>query len=159
MTTKRSPKSKSRPHFQKARTRPLPDHYSAVQLPRADEEHPVDVLINDLPEIASRQRKLLQMARKVQSQLRDQLLFIRYVDCKSEYTTLREQLYFNAGFERGLLAGRAESRAANAAARALAHQIELLVATHDMPLPDAAAALLGVARAMVLGLQQRRKHP
>jgi hypothetical protein len=159
MTTKRSPKTQSLSRFQKVRTRSLPDHYSAVQLPHADKEHPVDVLIDNLPEIASRQRKLLQMARKVQSQLRDQLLFIRYVDCKTEHTALREQLYFNAGFERGLLAGRAESRAASADARALAHQIELLVATHDMPLPDAAAALLGVARAMVLGLQQQRKHP
>jgi hypothetical protein len=139
------------------RRKPFLDHYSATQPPRASEEHPIDVLIGELPEIASRRRKLSRMEKKVQSQVHDHVFFVRYVDCKTEYTTLREQLYFNAGFERGLLAGRAESRAANAAARALAHQIELLVATHDMPLPDAAAALLGVARAMVLGLQQRRK--
>jgi hypothetical protein len=135
------------------------DHYSAAQPPVANEEHPVDLLIGNLPEIASSRRRLAQMTKKVQSQVRDQLLFVRYVDYKTEYTTRREQLYFNAGFERGLLAGRAESHAASAAARAFTHQIDLLVATHDLPCLDAAAALLGVARALVMGLQHQRRRP
>jgi len=141
------------------RTHPFPDHYSAAQPPVANEEHPIDLLIGKLPEIASSRRRLAQMTKKVQSQVRDQILFIRYVDHKTEYTTRREQLYFNVGFERGLLAGRAESHAASAAARAFAHQIELLAATQDLPRPDAAAALLGVARAMVIGLQHQRRRP
>jgi hypothetical protein len=159
MTTKRSPKSKARPPSPKVHsTRPFPDHYSAAQPPRAGEEHPIDVLIGELPEIASRRRKLSQMANNVRSQVHDETAFVRYVDCVSEYTARREQLYFDVGFERGLLAGRAETRAASAAARALVHQIGLLVATSNTPLPDVAAALLEVARAVVLGLLQQRRH-
>jgi hypothetical protein len=158
MTTKHSAKTLNR--LPKARrTPPFPDHYSAAQPPVANEEHPVDLLIGNLPEIASSRRRLAQMTKKVQRQVPDQLLFVRYVDYKTEYTTRREQLYFDAGFERGLLAGRAESHAASAAARGLAHQIELLLATHDLPRPNAAAALLRVARALVMGLKHRRRRP
>ena len=136
----------------------LPDYYSAAQPCRAGEEHPVDVLIGEVPEIVSRRRKLLGMAKKVQGQACDKLLFIRYVDGMSEYAARREQLYFNAGFERGLLAGHADSRAAGAAARALSRQVALLVAACETPLPEAVAALLGVARGMVLGLARRGKR-
>ena len=151
MTTKHLSKPLTR--FPKVhRAHPFPDHYSAAQPPGASDEHPVDVLIGELPEIVSRRRKLSQMTKRVQSQVRDQALFVRYADCWTEYASLREERYFNAGFEQGLLAGRAESRAASATARTLAHQIRLIVATTNIPLPHVAATLLGVARAAVLGL-------
>jgi hypothetical protein len=71
MTMKRSPKSKTPTRFQKARfTRPFPDHYWAAQPPRASEEHPLDVLIGDLPEIASRHRKLGRMDATKQAEAR-----------------------------------------------------------------------------------------
>ena len=134
--------------------RPVPDPYVAAQMPSTDEEHPIDVLIDNLPEIALRRRKLLKMAKKVQGQARDETAFIEFMDTKFDYTTRREHLYFNAGFERGYFEGLADSSEASAkvdpAVRAFGHQVCLAVASAKLPKPKMAAALLDVARAVVL---------
>ena len=120
------------------RGRPLPDHYSAAQ-PAGSEEHPIDLLVDAIPEIAARRRKLIRMSRRRQRQAQDQRAFIAYEDARLEYFTLREQLYFNAGFERGLLAGRADSQEVDAGTRTFAHQLGLVVATADLPRSQVAA--------------------
>lgn len=143
-------------HSRRARlARPFPDHFSACQPPGTSGEHPIDLLIDRLPEVASRRRKLVRLVKRWQHQARDQRAFIAYEDTRVEYFTLREQLYFNAGFERGLLAGRAESRQADVATLAFAHQLGLTVATAKLPKPHITAALLGVARSVLLGLPLR----
>ncbi|MBN2575419.1 MAG: hypothetical protein JXP73_12720 [Deltaproteobacteria bacterium] len=156
MTTKRYPETKSLSRSRKiCPALPFPDHFAAAQPPATNGEHPVDLLIDAIPEVASRRRKLVRMAKRWQAEARNKPAFIAYEDARLDYFVLREQLYFNAGFERGLLAGRAESRHADAATHAFAHQLGLAVAASDMPSPRIAAALLEVAKAVVLGLPLR----
>jgi hypothetical protein len=133
----------------------LPDYYSAAQPPGTSDEHPVDLLIDAMPEVARRRRRLVRMAGLWQRKVGDERAYIAYEDLRLEYFSLREELYFNAGFERGLLAGRAEGREADADTRAFAHQIGLAVATADLPQSHIAAALIDVAKAVVLGSRLR----
>jgi hypothetical protein len=134
---------------------PLPDHYAAAQPPDTSGEHPVDFLIDSIPEIARRRRRLVRMAKRWQHEVVDERAFIAYEDLRLEYFTLREQLYFNAGFERGRLAGRADSADLATSTRAFAHQLGLAVATADLPQPHIAAAMIEVAKAVMLGLPLR----
>jgi hypothetical protein len=155
MTTKRYPESKNLSRSRKVRrTRPFPDHYTAAQPASTSEEYPVDVLIDDLPEIASRRRRLSKMVKEIQRQARDETAFIRLMDAKFEYTSRREQLYFNVGYQRGQLAGLAGScgvsSQVDANVRRFVHQLCLAVASAKLPKPKMAAALLDVARAVVL---------
>ncbi len=155
MTKRRYPESSSVSRAPRPRrTRPVPNHYAAAQPPGHMGEHPVDIEIDHLPEFVSRRRKLSHLRQAVQKHARDAHAFIEYEDARTEYTILREQAYFNAGVERGLIAGRAESRAASTdpEVRSFAHQVGLAAASTSIPLERTAAALLDVARAVVLGL-------
>jgi hypothetical protein len=133
----------------------FPDHYTAAQPPGTSGEHPVDILIDAIPEVASRRRKLVRMAKGWRRRVGDERAFINYEDARLDYFVLREQLYFNAGFERGLLAGRAHAREVEAGTRAFGHQLGLAVATADLPPSHVAATLLEVAGAVALGLPLR----
>ena len=120
---------------------------------------PVDVVIDRLPKVASLCRRLLRLAKRWQGEVSDAQAFIAYEDLRLEYLRLREQGYFDAGYHYGLLAGRAESHAASAAenpaVRAFAHQVVLAAAVARIQQPRIAAALMEIARAMVLGLPLR----
>jgi len=156
MTSKRSRETGGRSRSAKTdRGRSVPNHYAEAEPAGSSEAHPVDIQVDGLPDIAARRRRFGEMLKALQRQVADQLAFIRLMDAKLEYSTLRERTFFNVGFERGLVAGRAESREASKASRALAHQIGLAVATTDICQPHTAAALLDLARAIVLGLPIR----
>jgi len=133
--------------------------YEASRPTEGVEGHPVDVVIDRLPKVASLCRRLLRLAKRWQCEVSDAQAFIAYEDLRLEYLRLREQGYFDAGYHYGLLAGRAESHAASAAenpaVRAFAHQIGLAAAVAKIPQPRIAAALMEIARAMVLGLPLR----
>jgi len=160
MTTKRYPESQKLSRSQKAR-RPtaLPDHYSAAQPPPTSEEHPVDVLIDHMPGMAARRQKLATLRHLVQRQVRRQRDFIMYEDGRLDYAIRREQAYFNAGFDRGHLAGLADSHEASAGhdpkVRKFAHDICHAIASSKAPMAEMAAALIDVARAVVLASRRR----
>ena len=100
MTKKRYPESKSLSRSRKIRqTRPFPDHYAAAQPPNTSEEHPVDLLIDAIPEIASRRRKLLRMAKRWQREAREESAYIGYEDLRLDYFTMRvlETIMANGG--------------------------------------------------------------
>jgi hypothetical protein len=124
--------------------------YEASRPTEGVEGHPVDVVIDRLPKVASLCRRLLRLAKRWQGEVSDAQAFIAYEDLRLEYLRLREQGYF---------AGRAESHAASAvenpAVRAFAHQVGLAAAVAKIPQPRIAAALMEIARAMVLGLPLR----
>ena len=133
--------------------------YEASRPTEGIEGHPVDVAIDRLPRVANLRRSLLRLAKRWQGEASDQQAFVAYEDLRLEYLMLREQGYFDAGYRYGLLAGRAESRdasaTANPAVRAFAHQVGLAAAVAKIPQPRIAAALMEIARAMVLGLPLR----
>jgi len=134
-------------------------YFNACRPEQAPEEHPVDLAVDHLPRVASLRRKLLRLAERWQGEVEDPRAFVAYEDLRLEYLTLREQNYFNAGYHHGLLAGRAQSRdaspEADPALRVFAQQVRVAVTLAKIPQPRIAAALMQLARAIVLGLPRR----
>lgn len=83
---------------------PFPDHYEQTRID--GKEHPADVVINDLPVIIRFKRRLSKLSEELRQSVRDPKLFMAYVDARGLYQSTRENLFFNAGFEHGLLAAR-----------------------------------------------------
>lgn len=157
MTKKRYPEPSILSRSKKSR-RPfrLRDHYAAAEPRDNSGPHPIDLLVDALPEIAARCRHLNKMVKMVQRTCPDQDAFIRLMDAKFDYTTRREQAFFNLGYQRGHFAGLVQSSAATGIAdrvvRDFQHQLGLAVASAKLPKPKIAAALLDVARAAVLAV-------
>ena len=155
MTKERYPESKDLSRTRKKR-RPfrLPDRYAAVQPARTSEDHPVDLLIESLPGMAALRRKVVGLREVVQRQIRRQPDFVRYEDARTDFACQREQAYYNLAYERGRFAGVAESSAAagtsDPAVRAFQDQLCTAVAEAKLPKSKVAAALIDVARAVVL---------
>ena len=137
----------------------LPDHYRAAEPPRPSEEHPIDLLVEALPGMAARRRMLAKLRHGIQGQVRRQRDFITYEDMRLDFAVRREQAFFNLRFERGHLAGLADAHEASAkldpTVRRFAHQICHAVASSKMPMAEMAAALIDVARAVVLASRGR----
>ena len=160
MTARRYRKTDCTSRSNRTRRPPqLRDHYAEADPPGNNDAHPVDILVDNLPEIVARRRKLTKMVKDVQRQVPDQMAFIKLMDAKFEYTTRREQLYFDVGYERGHFAGLAESSAATGTSdpgvREFQRQLFLAVASAKLPKHKTAAALLDVARAVVLASRKR----
>jgi hypothetical protein len=155
MTNERYPESKDLSRARKAR-RPfrLPDHFAAAQPARPSDEHPVDLLIASLPGMAALRRKISRLRQVVQRQVRNRLDFIAYDDARTDYACRSQEAYFNCGYERGRFAGVAESSTATGtsdpAVRAFQGQLCIAVAEAKLPKAKVAAALIDVARAVVL---------
>jgi hypothetical protein len=155
MTNERYPESKdlSRPR-KKRRPFRLPNHYAAAQPARPGEDHPVALLIESLPGMAARRRKVVRLRQVVQRQVRRQLDFVRYEDARTEFTSLLEEAYYDLAFERGHLAGLAESSAATGTAdpavRTFQGHVWAAVAETKLPRAKVVVALIDVARAVVL---------
>jgi hypothetical protein len=106
----------------------FPDHYEQTRID--GKEHPADVVINDLPVIIRFKRRLSKLSEELRQSVRDPKPFMAYVDTRGLYQSTRENLFFDAGFEHGLLAARqdclAERMANNPVARRLLSEINQL---------------------------------
>jgi hypothetical protein len=158
MTKKDYPESRDLSRSRKTRRRfLLPDHYAAAQPAHRSEDHPIDLLIESLPGMAARRLRVVRLREVVQRQVQGKLDFVRYEDARTEFTTLREQAYYNLGFERGRLAGLAESSAATGtsdpAVRAFQGLVCTAVAEVKLPKAKLVAVLIDVARAVALAPQ------
>jgi hypothetical protein len=153
---KRRPRARPTPH----RGRPFPREYAALQ---DHETHPIDKLVSAIPEVAALDRRVRGLARRRQQQATDRQAFIEYEDLRLGQHLLREELHFDAGFERGRLAGRAESlavsRRADREGTDLARKVEVLVSATKLPPARVAALLLEVSRALVVGLGRPSPRP
>jgi len=109
--------------------------------------------------MAARRRMLAKLRHGIQGQVRRQRDFITYEDGRLDFAVRRERAYFNEGYRRGHLAGLADAHEASVkvdpAVRAFAHQVCLAVAAAKIPKPKMAAAILDVARAVVLASRTR----
>lgn len=155
MTRQRYPESKNLSATRKiCRSVQVPDHYAAAEPPRLSEDHPVDLLIEELPGMAAQRRNVARLRQLVERQVGGQIAFIRYEDARTNFAARREQTYFNLGYDRGHLAGLAESSAVSgtsaAAVRAFQGHVRSAVAQAKLPKTTVAAALMDVARAVVL---------
>ena len=140
-------------------------HYQRLE-PAGDEEHPVDRLVAALPEVATVDRDARRMGSHLAAHPRarlDAAGWVRYEDLRLLQRTIRQEAYFDAGWEMGAIAAvsTAAAPASVAAGRAgaeLAGAVETLtlavtrltVAT-SLGRDRAAAVLLEIARGLILG--------
>jgi post-segregation antitoxin (ccd killing protein) len=133
---------------------PFADHYEQTRID--GKEHPADVVINNLPGIIRFKRRLSKLSEELRQSVRDPKPFMAYVDTRGLYQSTRENLFFNAGFEHGLLAARqdclAERMANNPVARRLLSEINQLTLTTELPRNRVAMLLLEAAWAMIYGI-------
>ena len=160
MTTKRYRESRTLSRTQKPR-RPfrLPDHFRVTEPARASEENPIDILVDRLPGMAECRQRVTRLRHNIQRQVSSQTAFITYEDARTDFAVRRERAFFNIGYERGHLAGLADTHEASArvdpAVRRFARDICHAVASSKVPMAEMAAALLDVARAVILASHGR----
>jgi hypothetical protein len=125
-------------------------------------EHPVDTIVDRLPEIALLDRKLRRVANRYQAEIKDAAAFIAYEDARLDQRLQRQEAFFDAGHHEGRITGILESLSASVAgsarARELARQLRLAIMTTVLPPDRIVAALLELARALVLGQQLPMTH-
>jgi hypothetical protein len=151
MTTKRYSK-KGRLSRSSTGQYPFERRYAALQ---GSEEHPVDTIIDRIPQIATLDRDLARQARRWAGEVRDVQGFNHFEDRRLSQRTLREEAFFDAGHEHGRTRGRAESLSAsmatNPAAWEVARAIYLSALGWRLRGPRLVAVLLELARAVALG--------
>ena len=81
---------------------PFPDHYERTCID--GKEHPADVVIGNLPRIKRHTQLLSKLSESLRLSVRKLEVFIAYVHARGVHQSLRENLFFNAGFKHGLLA-------------------------------------------------------
>jgi hypothetical protein len=152
---------------------PLPlrgGHFRRLRPPAGDEDHPVDRLVAALPEVRAVDRRARRIAGRLGADARaraNAAAWIRYDDLRLLQRTVRQEAYFDAGWELGSVAGAAASlgrEAGGSAAQrdaALADELGLavtrLAVTTPLDRDHAAAVLLEIARALILGLGRTTK--
>lgn len=133
---------------------PFPDHYERTRID--GKEHPADVVIGNLPKIKTHARRLSKLAEALRQSVKNPKAFIAYVDARGVYQSMRENLFFNAGFEHGLLAARqdcvAERILNHPAAHELLAQINQVILTTELPRNRVVMLLLEAAWAVVFGV-------
>ena len=133
---------------------PFPDHYERTRID--GKEHPADAVIGSLPQIKRLRRRLLKLSEKLRKTVKAPEALIAYVDARGAYQSMRENLFFNAGFEHGLLAARqdcvAERILNHPAAHELLAQINQLILTTELPRNRVVMLLLEAAWAVVFGV-------
>lgn len=133
--------------------RPFARRYAELQ--GDDSYHPVDAVIDAVPAIAARGRRLRRISARLATEVRDRAAYIRYEDLRLEQQIDREELFFDAGHARGEVVGRQQSHEASASAtpngRALARAIASAALACELPRDQVVAVVLESARALVLG--------
>jgi hypothetical protein len=109
-------------------------------------------MVDRIPSVARRARRLRRLATKVRNQLPDAAPFLAYEDLRVEQQVEREMVYFNAGFEHGRLVGRASLRLLGVipAVRQLAYKLRAVLATATTPPATTAAVMTGYAHALLV---------
>jgi hypothetical protein len=64
-------------------------------------EHPIDVEVGNLRDVVLARRKMRRASARLQSHPGQPALFVAYEDAWSNYNMLRDEQYFNRGFEFG----------------------------------------------------------
>ena len=133
---------------------PFPNHYEQTR--NRGQESQAAIVINNLPAVVRSKRRLSKSSEKVRQSVQDPKPFLAYLGACELHQSMRERLFFNAGFEHGLLAGRedclVERMANNPVARLLLSEINQLTLSTELPRNRVAMLLLEAAWAMVFGI-------
>jgi hypothetical protein len=87
-------------------------HYQAILERRTvDQDHPIDLLISRLPDVVEIDRTLREVAHQMHDPVArtSQERWIEYEDLRLLQRTVRQERFFDAGFEFGRVAGVTES--------------------------------------------------
>jgi hypothetical protein len=136
-------------------------HYEAVAGPRPPDDHPVDTAVAAVREVRQADAGARRQGRRMRRvEVRaDQTEWVRYEDLLLAQRCIRQERFFDAGYQYGLLAGRAESSAVRArgapARRAreagrLGGELRRALMMSRLPHEAALAVLLELARALVV---------
>lgn len=124
-----------------------------------NEQHPVDVAIARLlPQRSLRRRILCNTDRLLAALGEQRTLWLEIEELIAEYSSKREEAYFNLGYQHGIAAARAVALRATSktgvgnAQRAFADRIRELTIQAGLPLPLTMAPLLEAAWTIALGL-------
>lgn len=128
--------------------------WEAVSVERGD-EHPVDRAVENVRAVAILRRKVRRAHQRLERAGLEPKLRVHQQDCELEYRLLRENLYFDAGYAFGLVAGRSE-RPLTQGARRLARDVRTAALLAQLTPQEAVAALLESTRALSAGLMARR---
>lgn len=133
---------------------PFPDHYERTRID--GKEHPADVVIGNLPKIKKYIRLLSKLSESLRQSVKDPKAFIAYVDARGVYQSMRENLFYNAGFEHGLVAARqdnlVERMASDPVARRLLAEINQVTLATELPRNRVVMLLLEASWAMIYGI-------
>jgi hypothetical protein len=141
-------------------------HYESIAGPRPPDDHPVDKAVAAVREVRQADARARGQARRMRrAEVRaDPAGWVRYQDLLLAQRCIRQERFFDAGFQYGLLAARAESsslrargvpaRRAREAGR-LGGDLRRAVMTSRLPREAAVAVLLELARALVLDAPAR----
>jgi hypothetical protein len=135
-------------------------HYQRLFEREDPPPHPVDHLVEQMPDVANVDREVIALSSDLRTGRRDRSSmeqWIAYEDLRFRQRTLREERFFDIGFEMGRLAGLAESREVDGppGTRWLRDRLTEILLNSRIPSAHALAALLDAARALVL-LKPRR---
>ena len=142
-----------------------PYHRFAPHLPRG-EEHPIDVQVKQrrpLRPLAKQLRKAIHhLERALHSKQRQPWLNVEAL--WQEYRGQREQMYFDVGYEHGVLAGHAQairllSGWSPKDVQPIADEIRRFARQMDLTMPRTLAALLEVAWSFALALEDVPQAP
>ncbi len=151
MTKKRYPKTARTSRSARQRHYPFERRYAALQ---GDDEHPVDAIIDRIPQITRLDRKLARMSKSMQNQAGDAEAYLSFEDLRLEQRCTREEAFFDAGHEQGRIDGATEamnaSVTANPEARTFAKHIRAARLASRMPPDRVVAVLLEIARGIVM---------
>ena len=134
------------------------------------EGHAVDRAIERRLPLKKLRRRIRRATHEMHEALGEHAdLWLRLEPLLGELRALREEAYFDLGYEHGLTAGRAEAlraladaataRTTTGDARAFADVVRDLAVQSDLPLPLTVAALLETAWALALGLSDHPATP
>jgi hypothetical protein len=131
-------------------------HYQRLFERAGEQNHPADELVEQMPDVRAADKATRALAAEVgkaEPAMRAPERWAEYEDAQFHQRTLREERFFDVGFEMGLVAGLAEAREASVGleVESLRRQVHEIVVASSLPPARVAAVLLDAARALVLG--------
>ena len=83
---------------------PFPEHYERTRID--GKRHPADAVIDKLPVVVRARRRVLGLFENMLPSTKDQRAFRAYADAHGQYQTLSEALFYDVGYEHGLIRAR-----------------------------------------------------
>jgi hypothetical protein len=130
-------------------------HYrDLLESNQVEGEHPADRIVADLPEVHEVDEAIRTMSadmRKSVMRRRSMASWTEYEDLRFQQRCIREERFFDVGYEMGTLAAIAQHRAFEQGAEAtiLLRELQRVLVASSLSVVEQAAVLLGIAQALL----------